>query len=119
MRKETGQADARSRTAEAEGSAVFRLQHRSKKGPWQNSSRDIPKFRDALFICTELPYNKITMKMIDILEKDKDRLMTELAGAKTPERAAVVLGNEADKMLLQFNDQCTSEKERDAAAYMM
>ena len=59
------------------------------------------------------------MKMLEILEKDRERLLTELAGAGTAERAIVVLGNEADKMLLRYNEQCASERERDAASYMM
>lgn len=59
------------------------------------------------------------MKMTELLEKDKERLLTELAGAGQPERAATVLGNELDKLLLRYNEQCGSEQERDAAAHMM
>ena len=66
-----------------------------------------------------MPYNNIVMKMIDLLEKDKDNLLTELAKAAVPEKAAVVLENEMDKLLLKYNDQCDNERERDAAAYMM
>ena len=57
--------------------------------------------------------------MIDLLEKDKDNLLTELAKAQVPEKATVVLENEMDKLLLRYNDQCDNERERDAAAYMM
>ncbi|MBR0373226.1 MAG: hypothetical protein IJH91_01715 [Mogibacterium sp.] len=57
--------------------------------------------------------------MIDILEKDKDRLLTDLAKAATAEKAVHVLENESDKMLLTYNEHCGSESERDAAAYMM
>lgn len=57
--------------------------------------------------------------MIDLLEKDKDNLLTELAKAAVPEKAAIVLENEMDKLLLRYNDKCDNEKERDAAAYMM
>ena len=57
--------------------------------------------------------------MIDLLEKDKDNLLTELAKAAVPEKAAIVLENEMDKLLLKYNDKCDNEKERDAAAYMM
>ncbi|MBP3815593.1 MAG: hypothetical protein J6H21_01855 [Firmicutes bacterium] len=57
--------------------------------------------------------------MIDLLEKDKDHLLTELAQAAVPEKATRVLENQMDKLLLCYNDQCDNEKERDAAAYMM
>ena len=59
------------------------------------------------------------MKLIDILEKDKDKLLTELAAAKESEKAVRVLENELDKLLLTYNEQCSSERERNAAAYMM
>ena len=59
------------------------------------------------------------MKMLDLLEKDKDHLITELANAAVPEKATVVLENEMDKLLLRYNDMCDNERERDAAAYMM
>ena len=59
------------------------------------------------------------MKMLDLLEKDKDHLLTELAKAAVPEKATVVLENEMDKLLLRYNDQCDNERERDTAAYMM
>lgn len=59
------------------------------------------------------------MNLVEILEKDKDNLLTELASAKEPERAIRVLENELDKILMTYNEQCDSEKERDAAAYMM
>ena len=59
------------------------------------------------------------MKMLDYLEQDKDHLLTELAKAAVPEKAAHVLENEMDKILLRYNDQCDNERERDAAAYMM
>jgi len=57
--------------------------------------------------------------MIDLLEKDKEHLLTELAASKAAEKAIVVLENELDKLLLMYNEQCSSERERDAAAYMM
>ena len=57
--------------------------------------------------------------MVDILEKDKDSLLTELAAAKESEKAIRVLENELDKLLLTYNEQCSSERERNAAAYMM
>ncbi len=59
------------------------------------------------------------MKMLDILEKDKDHLLTELTRAGVPERAAGVLETELDKLLLKYNEQASSDRERDAAAYMV
>ncbi len=59
------------------------------------------------------------MKMTDILEKDKENLITEITGAGTAEKAVRVLENETDKLLIRYNEQCDSENERDAAAYMM
>lgn len=59
------------------------------------------------------------MKMTDLLEKDKERLLTELTAAQVPEKAVRVLENESDKLLLRHNEQCSSERERETAAYMM
>lgn len=59
------------------------------------------------------------MKMIEILDKDKDRLLTEMTAAATAEKAIRVLENEVDKLVLRHNENCSSERERDAAAYMM
>lgn len=59
------------------------------------------------------------MKMIDILEKDKDNLLTQLAATKSADKAIRVLENELDKFLLTYNEKCSNERERDAAAYMM
>ena len=58
------------------------------------------------------------MKFVELLEKDKQNLLTELAASKTAEKATHVLENELDKLLLMYNDQCSNERERDAAAYM-
>ena len=59
------------------------------------------------------------MKIIDLLEKDRENLLTELAAAKAAEKAVIILENELDKLLMTYNEQCGSERERDAAAYMM
>ncbi len=59
------------------------------------------------------------MKMTDLLEKDKSNLITELSNAASPEKAIKVLENETDKLLLRYNEKCSSEAVRDAAAYMM
>lgn len=59
------------------------------------------------------------MKMTDLLEKDKDKLLTELSAAGTAEKAVKVLENELDKLLLKHNEHCESDRERESAAYMM
>ena len=56
--------------------------------------------------------------MTDLLEKDKDNLITELAAAGTADKAIRVLENEMDKLLLRHNEQCESDRERESAAYM-
>ena len=59
------------------------------------------------------------MKMLDLLEKDKEYLLTELTRAGVPERVAAVLETELDKLLLKYNEQASSDRERDAAAHMV
>ena len=59
------------------------------------------------------------MKMTDILEKDKDKLLTELSAAGTAEKAVHVLENEIDKLLLKHNEYCETDRERESAAFMM
>ena len=59
------------------------------------------------------------MKMTDLLEKDKDKLLTELSAAASAEKAIHVLENEIDKLLLKHNEQCETDRERESAAYMM
>ena len=59
------------------------------------------------------------MKMIEFLEKDKDRLLTEITAGKTAERAIKTLENEVDKLLIQYNEQCGSDAERNTASYAM
>ena len=59
------------------------------------------------------------MKMTDILEKDKDRLLTEMTAAGSAEKAVGILEKESDKILLTYNERCDSDAERDAAAHLM
>ena len=59
------------------------------------------------------------MKMTEILEKDRENLLTEIAGAGTAEAAVPVLEKEVDKLLLMHNDAAGSDAERNAAAYIM
>ena len=54
-----------------------------------------------------------------MLEKDRDKLLTELAAAGSADKAVRVLENEMDKLLLRYNEQCESDRERETAAYMM
>ena len=57
--------------------------------------------------------------MTDLLEKDKDKLLTELSAAASADKAIQVLENEIDKLLLKHNEQCETDRERESAAYMM
>ena len=41
------------------------------------------------------------MKMTDILEKDRENLITEITGAGTADKAVRVLENEVDKLLIR------------------
>ena len=59
------------------------------------------------------------MKMIEYLEKDRERVMSSLRGAVTPADAQQVLEKEADRLLLQYNEDCTSVRMRDSAAGMI
>lgn len=59
------------------------------------------------------------MKMTEILEKDKENLLTGIAGAGSAEAAVPVLEKEVDKLLLMHNDAAGSDAERDAAAHIM
>ena len=57
--------------------------------------------------------------MTDLLEKDKEKLLTELSAAGTAEKAVHVLENEIDRLLLKHNEYCESDHERESAAYIM
>ena len=59
------------------------------------------------------------MRLIELLERDKDSLITEIAAAKNAEGAIRILTNELDKLLMTYNEGCDSQRERDAAANMM
>lgn len=59
------------------------------------------------------------MKMTDLLEKDRENILTSITQAGTAAKAVTILENETDKLLLKFNDQCDSDREREAAAHMM
>ena len=57
--------------------------------------------------------------MTDLLEKDKEKLLTELSVAGTAEKAIHVLENEIDRLLLKHNEYCESDHERESAAYII
>ena len=59
------------------------------------------------------------MKMTDFLEKDKENILTAIAESGSAARAVTVLENEVDKLLLKHNEHCDTDREREAAAYMM
>ena len=59
------------------------------------------------------------MDMMQFLEADKEQLMSGLAAAGTPEQAERVLEKEFDRLLLRYNEECTLERVRDAARYML
>lgn len=59
------------------------------------------------------------MKLTELLEKDKDHLLTEISAAGTAEKAVAVLEKEVDKLLLTHNDAASSDAERNSAAHMM
>jgi hypothetical protein len=59
------------------------------------------------------------MKMIDYLDKDRERVLASLRGASTPADAQQILEKEADRLLLQYNEDCSSVRMRDAAAGMI
>ena len=59
------------------------------------------------------------MKMTDLLEKDREDILSGIAQAGTAAKAVTILENETDKLLLRYNDSCESDREREAAAYMM
>ena len=59
------------------------------------------------------------MEMLQILEADKERILSELAKAGVPEKAQPVLEKTFDRMLLQYNEECDEERVRDTAKYML
>ena len=59
------------------------------------------------------------MKMIDYLDRDRDRILAGLKGAHSPAEAQQFLEKETDRLLLQYNEDCASVWVRDAAAGMM
>ena len=58
-------------------------------------------------------------KMIEYLDADRDRVLTNLKTASSPADAQQILEKETDRLLLQYNEECTSLRVRDAAAGMV
>ena len=58
------------------------------------------------------------MKMIEYLDRDREQVMTNLRAVSTPADAQKILEKEADRLLLQYNEDCASVRVRDAASGM-
>ena len=59
------------------------------------------------------------MELVGYLESDKERILQSLREAGTPEEAQKVIESEIDRLLLRHNEDCGSERERDAALHML
>ena len=59
------------------------------------------------------------MEMMQILETEKGRVMNELTQAAAPDKAQTVLEKLFDRLLLQYNEECTEERARDTARYIL
>ena len=58
------------------------------------------------------------MSMLELLEQDKERLLEELKAARMPTDAVKALENESDR-LYRYNEDCRSDRGREAASGMM
>ena len=58
------------------------------------------------------------MSMLEYLEKDKEKVLSELVSAALPERAVKVLESEMDRLLYQYNESEEEERLRSAASAM-
>lgn len=76
-------------------------------------------FKESVSIPPKMPYNDSVMKLIELLEKNKENLLTEIASAKKADKAIRILENELDRLLITYNESCRSEREQDAAARML
>ena len=59
------------------------------------------------------------MNLTEYLEQDREKLLSLLAAAGTPEKAVPVMEEELDRVLLLYNEQCEISACRDAAAGML
>ena len=58
------------------------------------------------------------MSMLEYLEKDKEKVLSELVSAALPERAVKVMESEMDRLLYQYNESEEEERLRSAASAM-
>ena len=59
------------------------------------------------------------MNLQSYLEKDREKLLASLKQAGTPERAIPVIESEFDRLLYEYNEQCSDDFERRCAAEML
>ncbi|MCR4672512.1 MAG: hypothetical protein K5637_04680 [Lachnospiraceae bacterium] len=59
------------------------------------------------------------MTLTELLENDKEIIISNLKQAKTPERAGAVLESELDTLMYRYSEQCESNSGRNASAYML
>ena len=59
------------------------------------------------------------MKMLDYLEKDREKIVNDLTLARNPEKAGSVIEAELDRLLYNYNEDCDQEDGRAAASYML
>ena len=59
------------------------------------------------------------MRLQEYLEKDRDRILAGLQQAGTADRAIPVIESEFDRLLYQYNEECSSDYERRCAAQML
>ena len=59
------------------------------------------------------------VKLQEILEQDREKLIAGLENARTPEKAAEILKTHTEKTLYQFNEKEVDDRIREEAAYML
>ena len=56
------------------------------------------------------------MAMLEYLEKDREKILSDLVGASQPERAVKVLESELDRLLYQYNESAAGQEGAEGAA---
>ena len=59
------------------------------------------------------------MNLQELLEKDREKLLASLRQAGTPDQAVPVIESEYDRILYQYNEQCSDEYERRCASMIL
>ena len=59
------------------------------------------------------------MRLEELLEQDKEELLTRIRQAVTPERVVPVLEKEVDRILVRYNEECESKACRQTAAQLL